>query len=148
DGVQENLIAEMVNGGTCAPITDFSSYANRQWLVTDGYAINNTYATCGICVDCSVDTDEDGLTDCDENDVYFTDPNDADSDNDGLTDGLEINVSGTDPNLVDTDGNGCDDSVEFSQMCTVPCQGDFNEDGIVNTQDLLLFLGNFGNSCL
>ncbi|MFT6727611.1 MAG: hypothetical protein ACI9RU_001713, partial [Litorivivens sp.] len=49
DGVQENLIADMVNGGTCAPLTDFSSYANRQWLVTDGLAISNTYATCGEC---------------------------------------------------------------------------------------------------
>ncbi len=149
DGVQENLIADMQNGGTCAPITDFSSYANRQWMLSDGYSIANTYGTCGACVDCSIDTDEDGLTDCDEVDVYFTDPFDADSDNDGLTDGLEVNVSGTDPNLVDTDNNGCDDATEFSSSCPgdEPCEGDFNDDGIINTQDLLLFLGQFGTTC-
>jgi hypothetical protein len=49
DGVQENLIAEMQNGGDCAPITDFAAYANRQWLTTDGYAVNNTYGQCAPC---------------------------------------------------------------------------------------------------
>ncbi len=49
DGVQENLIQAMVNGGSCAPITDYSSYANRQWLMTDGLTITNTYGQCGSC---------------------------------------------------------------------------------------------------
>ena len=31
DGVQENLISIMANGGTCAPVTDNANYANRQW---------------------------------------------------------------------------------------------------------------------
>jgi len=49
DGVQENLIAEMQNGGTCAPVTDNATYANRKWLTTDGLAITNTYGKCGTC---------------------------------------------------------------------------------------------------
>lgn len=49
DGVQENLITDMQNGGTCAPITDFATYANRQWLTTDPLSINNTYDQCGPC---------------------------------------------------------------------------------------------------
>lgn len=49
DGVQENLIPEMQNGGTCAPITDYATYANRQWLTTDPLAISNTYGQCGPC---------------------------------------------------------------------------------------------------
>lgn len=49
DGVQENLISEMQNGGTCAPVTDKATYANRKWLTTDGLAISNTYGKCGTC---------------------------------------------------------------------------------------------------
>ena len=49
DGVQENLIQAMVNGGTCAPVTDYSSYANRKWLMTDPLNITNTYGQCGTC---------------------------------------------------------------------------------------------------
>jgi hypothetical protein len=48
DGIQENLIAEMVAGGSCAPVTDFANYANRQWLVGSG-DVTNTYAYCGGC---------------------------------------------------------------------------------------------------
>jgi hypothetical protein len=49
DGVQENLIAAMADGGECAPITDFDTYANRQWLLTDGMMISNTYGQCTAC---------------------------------------------------------------------------------------------------
>lgn len=49
DGVQENLIQAMVNGGTCAPVTNYSSYANRKWLMTDPLTITNTYGQCGTC---------------------------------------------------------------------------------------------------
>jgi hypothetical protein len=49
DGVQEDLIADMVNGGDCAPLTDFSTYANRQWLTTDDLMISNTYGQCAAC---------------------------------------------------------------------------------------------------
>ena len=30
---QENLVDDMLNGGTCAPYTDFFSYANREIFV-------------------------------------------------------------------------------------------------------------------
>ena len=49
DGVQENLISEMQNGGTCAPVTDKATYANRQWLTTDGLTVSNTYGKCSAC---------------------------------------------------------------------------------------------------
>jgi hypothetical protein len=49
DGIQENLISEMAAGGTCAPITDFVNYANRQWLTTDPAAITNVFGQCGAC---------------------------------------------------------------------------------------------------
>jgi len=36
---QEDLIDDMVNGGTCAPITDYYSYANRQFNVNQDYTL-------------------------------------------------------------------------------------------------------------
>ncbi len=42
------------------------------------------------------DTDQDGLFDDDETDVYGTDPNDPDTDGDGRNDGLEV-FENTDP---------------------------------------------------
>jgi uncharacterized protein (TIGR02145 family) len=45
DGVQENLIQAMVDGGSCAPITDYWSYANRLWAVGSG-DVSNVYGTC------------------------------------------------------------------------------------------------------
>ena len=52
DGVQENLIQSMVDGGTCAPITDYANYANRLWEVGSGDA-SSVYGTCGSCDDAS-----------------------------------------------------------------------------------------------
>ncbi len=49
DGVQENLIDEMVAGGDCAPITDYANYANRLWSPGDGQ-INDFYQQCSSCV--------------------------------------------------------------------------------------------------
>ena len=41
---QENLVNDMVDGATCAPVTDFSGYANRQ-IEANGTA-NDSYGTC------------------------------------------------------------------------------------------------------
>ena len=47
---QENLVNDMVEGATCAPITDYSAYANRQ--MDAGSVANDYYGTCnGTCND-------------------------------------------------------------------------------------------------
>ncbi|HAY56883.1 MAG TPA: hypothetical protein DCX49_05550, partial [Flavobacteriales bacterium] len=47
---QENLVNDMVDGATCAPITDYSGYANRQ--IPAGDTANDSYGTCdGTCND-------------------------------------------------------------------------------------------------
>lgn len=147
-----------------------------------------------------VDTDGDGLTDWEEDNVYGTDPDDTDSDDDGLEDGEEVfdtgtdpadsdsdddglsdgtedGLTSTDPNDPDSDDDGCSDFDEFFGDCgdgyvagctyadatnydptaTVDdgsciyedegCAEDMNGDGVVNTIDLLQFLGSFGASC-
>ncbi len=60
------------------------------------------------------DTDNDGLSDGDEVNVYLTDPNVSDSDNDGLNDGDEVNLYKTDVNNPDTDGDNETDGSEVS----------------------------------
>ena len=44
---QENLIDDMQNGASCAPITDYSGYANR--LTPSGSTTNDTYGSCEAC---------------------------------------------------------------------------------------------------
>lgn len=83
----------------------------------------------GIGDVCETDTDQDGLSDEEEDinrngvvDFGETDPLDFDSDDDGLTDGYEVNTSSTDP-LSPT---------------TLPEPGDMNNDSVLNAGDLIL----------
>lgn len=60
------------------------------------------------------DSDEDGLSDDDETEIYGTDPTSFDSDGDGLTDGDEVLRFETDPLFADTDLDGVSDGEEVS----------------------------------
>ena len=120
------------------------------------------------------DADGDGLNDDEEINTYGTDPGNSDSDLDGisdgievviltsnplmqdtdldgLTDGLEQNEAGTSPTNPDTDGDGCNDADEYHLNCPDnfcgDCPGDFNQDGVISTPDLLGFLSVFGFTC-
>jgi hypothetical protein len=44
---QENLVDDMQNGGTCAPVTDYANYANRQGAI--GSTFNDVYGRCSAC---------------------------------------------------------------------------------------------------
>jgi hypothetical protein len=46
---QENLVDDMQNGATCAPITDYFSYANRLVDIMAGTILDDTYGSCDIC---------------------------------------------------------------------------------------------------
>jgi len=50
----------------------------------------------GCGPDCTIDSDGDGLLDCDESELYGTDPTLADSDGDSTDDGAELDC-GADP---------------------------------------------------
>ena len=55
DGVQESLIQVMADGGDCAPVTDYSSYANRKWSgATDPLTVDATYGKCTACASTGV----------------------------------------------------------------------------------------------
>jgi len=92
------------------------------------------------------DSDDDGLNDGAEGDAG-TDTRDADSDDDGLTDGAEVNLFDTDPNNPDSDGNGIGDAQQILNMAQSNCSADLNGDMMVNVQDVLQMLGQFGDTC-
>lgn len=60
------------------------------------------------------DTDNDGLSDRDEIMIHKTNPLEFDSDGDGLSDYDEIDIYKINPLLVDTDGDGYADGIEVS----------------------------------
>lgn len=86
----------------------------------------------------SVDSDSDGLTDTEEANTYFTDPNDPDTDDDGLLDGTEVDMAhGTGcPNPLDpdSDDDGLSDGREV-QIGTSPCNPDTDGDGLGDAID-------------
>ena len=50
DGIQENLIQAMVDGGACAPVTDYANYANRLWVPGGDYP-SDIFNSCTACDD-------------------------------------------------------------------------------------------------
>lgn len=76
-----------------------------------------------------VDSDGDGLSDDDENNIYNTNPNNADTDADGINDSDELNVSNTDPLDADTDGDGIEDKDEIDSNLD-PTNSDTDGDGL------------------
>ena len=50
DGIQENLIQAMVDGGACAPVTDYANYANRLWFPGGDYP-SDIFNSCTGCDD-------------------------------------------------------------------------------------------------
>ncbi len=83
------------------------------------------------------DNDDDGLSDEDELNIYFTNPEDADSDNDGLSDFHEVFSSGTDPNNADSDNDQINDNDELDQNLD-PNNTDTDGDGLSDGDELII----------
>ncbi len=79
--------------------------------------------------DCSLDTDADGLNNCDEAEMC-TSPTDGDTDDDQLGD-LEELTEGTDPCKADTDNDGADDKTEL-EVSLNPNKPSTFDDGIID----------------
>lgn len=73
----------------------------------------------------STDGDGDGLPTFDEQNIWFTDPNDDDSDNDGFNDGFEASQVALNPLNPDVDGDGMLDGCDTDPTTPyVPAPGE------------------------
>lgn len=134
---QEQLVDDMVAGADCAPVTDFSGFANR--LTQAGSTTNDVYGSCSACEA----LEGDGCTNPSylEFDPYAT-----------VDDGSCVTLvvygcpyeAATNYNpLANVDNLTC----EFDGTGNNTCPSDLNGDGSVTTADLLVFLVSFGDLC-
>ena len=103
---QEDLIDDMVNGGSCAPVTDYWSYANRLVTIAGATITFDNYGSCDTCVpavlgctdpnadnyDSSADTDDGSCTYCSTFALSIDSQSDASAS--GASDGTAV-VSGS-----------------------------------------------------
>ena len=87
------------------------------------------------------DTDNDGLSDGDEVNIYKTSPVDYDTDNDGLGDGKEIELK-TNPLDIDSDDDGLKDGEEVESYHTNPLKPDTDGDGIIDREEIFIYATN------
>ena len=131
---------------TVTPNTDYAINSSVGGSCPQGSWSGNVWTTGAVDQNCSVSFTFEALdTDADE----IPDFEDLDDDNDGVSDLDETGIYGTDPLLYDTDGDGFSDNEEIlagsnpidntSTPLDVP-DGDINNDGMVDTRDLLLAL--------
>jgi hypothetical protein len=86
-----------------------------------GYTRSFGTAYYNLClIKFGVDSDDDGLTDNDEEKIYLTDKYNPDTDKDGINDGDEINRYGTNPLNKDTDSDLFSDYAEIFIFSTDP----------------------------
>ena len=151
DGVQENLIADMVDGGTCAPITDFWSYANRLWEVGSGDVTGIIYGTCDAecpvpgCTDAMACNFDESATEDDSSCVYAEaefDCNGAcleDTDADGVCDAFEVegcqDATACNYDALATDPGSCE-YADTGYDCDGNCLGDADDDGICDANEV------------
>ncbi len=111
------------NGDNVITIADISLMASRYGATCKG-----------------LDTDQDGLSNYDEVNVYHTDPNNPDTDADGLPDGIEVLTYGSNPLVADTSGDGYTDGqkaalgTDPTNYCPI-MRADVNMDHVVNILD-------------
>ncbi|MHA1795200.1 MAG: hypothetical protein ACTSUK_03750, partial [Promethearchaeota archaeon] len=119
---------------------------SAQWLghlteieIKDGLIYTSQINNGLVIYDSGIDTDEDGVSDCQERNIYHTDPLVRDTDNDGLIDGEEVYTYLTDPANNDTDSDLLADGDEISLYNTDPTTNDTDGDTLIDWDELFLF---------
>ncbi|MFX0061994.1 MAG: SBBP repeat-containing protein [Candidatus Hermodarchaeota archaeon] len=93
------------------------------------------------------DTDNDGILDAVEISLGL-DPTNPDTDEDGLTDGQEVDTLGTNATNIDTDGDGLDDFSEIFIWKTLPNNTDTDGDWIRDGDEIRLGLSPTNNDLI
>ncbi|MBK7107210.1 MAG: OmpA family protein [Ignavibacteriae bacterium] len=88
------------------------------------------------------DTDDDGLSDGEEINLYFTNPLVPDSDKDNLTDFEEVKYFFSDPNSQDSDGDDILDFDEIDKFKTNPNQKDSDKDELSDGYEVFKYSTN------
>ena len=95
-------------------IAHSSAFDSNENIWIGGHLRDKNYGNYDMCVArFGKDSDHEGLSDDQEINLYFTNPDRYDSDNDGLTDYEEVMIYNTNPNNPDTDGDGVNDKDEI-----------------------------------
>ncbi len=133
DGPDEPLKATWLDSKRWRATFSLGPSINR--FVVTGLAVDNkVVGTASITVTWGLspttDTDNDGLFDREEGEVYHTDYMNPDTDGDGLTDGNEVHVYFSDPTKKDTDGDGLTDPEEVITYLTDPRKADTDDDSL------------------
>lgn len=107
--------------------------------VSDGDEINQ-YLLDPLVSDIDRDTDEDGISNKDEIDIYYSNVENPDTDFDGLSDWDEINIYGTNLLSSDTDEDGLSDDYEVLYDFLDPnnpddALQDYDEDNLSNLDE-------------
>ena len=89
-----------------------------------------------IIIYAGIDSDTDGLTDWDEINVYYTDPNNFDTDFDNIHDGDEVFIYFTDPLNPDTDADDLMDDEELFLYGTSPLNPDTDSDELMDGEEI------------
>ena len=164
-GVASRNYSESVDVGnqnryTLSGLNDGSTYyfsvTAYDWLGNESSYSNEAFANV-----IAIDSDQDGLTDSDEINIYGTNPLNVDSDFDGAHDGLEVSYA-SDPLdgqsipycVADFDQNGNINTADLTSFmkkygtssCTTYCEEDFDNDRDVDGKDFSFFLKVFGRS--
>ncbi|CAA6812809.1 MAG: internalin, putative [uncultured Sulfurovum sp.] len=92
-----------------------------------------------------IDSDGDGITDIDEENIYGTNPQSKDTDNDGLLDNEEINTYDTNVANPDTDGDGLLDGEEINTYDTNVTNPDTDGDGLLDGEEINTYDTNVTN---
>ena len=91
-----------------------SAFDSNENIWIGGYFRGRTYGNYDTCVArFGKDSDREGLSDDQENNLFHTNPDRRDSDYDGLTDYEEVRIYNTNPNNQDTDADGLNDKDEI-----------------------------------
>ena len=107
--------------------------------VSDGDEVNQ-YLLNPLVADIDLDTDEDGIPNIEEIDVYQSNVENPDTDFDGISDWDEINVYGTNLLSSDTDEDGLSDDYEILYDFLDPTNADdalqdYDEDNLSNLDE-------------
>ncbi len=120
--------------GYNAPSSDNEVFKNDAWWT---FGVGLAYSS----KSCSKDSDEDGITDCDE-ELLGLDPMNNDTDEDGLEDGAELNKYNTDPKNADSDGDKLKDGEEVITYDTNPLNKDTDSDGLDDFAEVITYKSN------